>query len=278
LDGQPFSFFNEVVYQGQIKTIVTPSIPGLPVFDPGMHTLTLQLTRPASEVVFPMLRYFVLPYENVIAILAPKDGAIIKENEVATFSWESVLGGSYYQIAFSNSLFPLLHDDPSLKWLDCPERFSYTPDQETWNAIERNQTTFWKVRATDSGKNIVAESDVQKMNVIVPGAKIGILKITDMDGKTIPVGSAIALTRAEHVLIHSSLTYPAEAEFLVVRIYAGKEFVDQLLFRNVHKDEARFFETSVPNTGKECLVAFHVLKSSSPSVLVGYEELTLKKE
>jgi hypothetical protein len=278
LDGQPFSFFNEIVYQGQIKTIVTPAVPGLPVFDPGMHTITLQLTRPEGGIVFPTLRYFVLPYENVIATLAPRDGAIIKEDEVAGFSWESALGGSYYQIAFSNSLFPLLRNDPSLKWLDCPERFSYTPDLEAWNAIARNQTTFWKVRATDSGKNIVAESGVQEMKVIVPGAKIGIQKITDMDGKTIPIGGALTMTRAEQVLIHGSLTYPAEAEFLVVRIYAGEELVDQLLFRDVRKDEARFFETSVPNTGKECLVAFHVLKSSSPSVLVGYEELKLKKE
>ena len=54
--------------------------------------------------------------------------------------------------------------------------------------------------------------------------------------------------------------------------------VDQLLFRDVKKDERKTFETSVPNPEKESRVVFQVLKSSSPSVLVGYAELTLKKE
>jgi len=34
----------------------------------------------------------------------------------------------------------------------------------------------------------------------------------------------------------------------------------------------------VPNGAGESRVTFQVLKSSSPSVLVGYEELLLKKE
>ncbi len=64
VDNQPYQFFNETVFQGQIKTIPTMEIPGLPVFDPGMHTITVQLTRPADEIVFQTLRYFVLPYDE----------------------------------------------------------------------------------------------------------------------------------------------------------------------------------------------------------------------
>jgi hypothetical protein len=278
VDGQPYQFFNETVYQGQIKTLLTPEIPGLPVFDPGMHTITVQLTRPESEVVFPTLRYFVLPYENEIATLAPRDGAIIKEDEVAEFSWEGALGGSYYQIAFANSLFPLMRNDESLKWLDCPDRLRFTPDAGTWNALQRNQWSYWKVRAMDSGKGIVAESGIQEMKIIVQGARIGIQKMTDMDGRAIPIGSGFTATRAERVLIHGTLTYPAAAEYLVVRVYAADELVDQLLFRDLKKDEVRLFETSVPNAARESRVAFQVLKSSSPSVLIGYEELKLKKE
>ncbi|MCU0235513.1 MAG: PKD domain-containing protein [Acidobacteria bacterium] len=276
VDGQPYQFFNETVYQGQIRTILTPEVPGLPVFDPGMHTVTVQLTRPAGEVVFPLLRYFVLPYENEIVVLSPRDGAVIKEDEVASFSWESALGGSYYQVAFANSLFPLLRSDAELEWRDCPERLRYTPDAETWGSIRRNSWTYWKVRAMDSGRSIVAESGIQEVKIIVPGAKIGIRKITDMDGREIASGGAA--TRAEQVLIHGSLTYPAEAEYLIVRVYAGAAMVDQLLFRDLKKDEVRLFETSVPNAGRESRIVFEVLKSSSPSMLVGYEELTLKKE
>ncbi len=279
VDNQPYEFFNETVYQGQIKTVYTRDIPGLPVFDPGMHTVTVKLTRPGNEpVVFPTLKYFVLPYENIIATLAPRDGAIIKENEIAKFSWENALGGSYYQIAFANSLLPLLRDDAALKWLDCPERFHFTPDTETWKAIERNQWTFWKVRALDSAKSILAASGIQEIKIIIPGASIGIEKITDMDGNGIAIGSSFTSAKTEQLLIHGQLTYPAEAEYLILRIYANDNLVDQLLFRDVKKGEKRAFETSVPNMAKESRVVFQVLKSSSPSVIIGYEELKLKNE
>jgi hypothetical protein len=278
VDNQPYQFFNETVYQGQIKTIVTPEIPGLPVFDPGMHTITVQLTRPAGEIVFPLLRYFVLPYENEIATLGPRDGAVIKEDEVAEFSWESALGGSFYQIAFANSLFPLMRSDETLKWLDCPDRFRFTPDAGTWGSIQRNEWTYWKIRAMDSGKSIVAESGIQEMKIIVPGARVSIQKMTDMDGKAIPIGSGFTASRADQLLIHGSLSYPAEAEYLILRVYANDDLVDQLLFRDVKKDETRTFETSVPNAAGESRVAFQVLKSSSPSVMIGYTELLLKKE
>jgi PKD repeat protein len=279
VDNQPYEFFNEVVYQGQIRTIFTREIPGLPVFDPGMHTVTVQLTRPQGQaVVFPTLRYFVLPYDNVIETLSPWDGAVIKEDEVANFSWQRVLGGSYYQISFANSLFPLLRDDASLKWLDCPDGLSFSPDVTVWNAIKRNQWTYWKVRASDSGKNIVAESAVQEMKVIIPGAEIGIQKITDLDGKGITLGSDFTTTQTDQLIVHGYLTYPGEAEYLILRVYSNDNLVDQLLFRDVKKDEKKMFETSVPNMEKESRVIFEVLKSSSPSMIIGYAELKLKKE
>ena len=93
VDGQPYEFFNETVYQGQIKDIPTTDVPGLPVFDPGMHTVTVQLTRPADgAVVFPTLRYFVLPFDNVIETLTPVDGAIVKEDAIPAFSWREAPG------------------------------------------------------------------------------------------------------------------------------------------------------------------------------------------
>ena len=279
VDNQPFEFINETVYQGQIKTILTREIPGLPVFDPGMHTITVQLTRPESEtVVFPTLRYFVLPYENEIATLAPNDGAIIKEDELTAFSWENVLGGSYYQIAFANSLFPLLRNEASLHWLDCPDRFTFTPDAETWNAIQRNQWTYWKVRAMDSSKNVLAESSVIEMKVIIPGATIGVQNITDMDGNGIGLANGVTSTKADPLLVHGYLTYPGEAEYLVLQVYANEKMIDQLLFRDVKKEEKRFFETSVPNAEMESRIQFQVLKSSSPSVVIGILEIKLKKE
>jgi hypothetical protein len=279
VDNQPDQFFNETVYQGQIRTILTQEIPGLPAFDPGMHTITMQLTRPATQaVVFPTLRYFVLPFENIVSISTPKDGAIIKENEIAKFSWEKALGGSYYQIVFANGLLPLLHTSADLKWLDCPERFNFTPDAETWNAIKRNQWTYWQVRAMDSSKNILAASNIQEIKVIIQGAEVGIQKITDMDGNNIAIGSAFTEAKTDQLMIYGQLTYPGDAEYLILQVYANDRKVDQLLFRDVRKDEKRPFETSIPNMDKESRIMFQVLKSSSPSVIIGYLELNLKKD
>ncbi len=279
VDNQPYQFFNETVFQGQLKTIVTPEIPGLPVFDPGMHTITVRLTRPEDEpVVFPTLRYFVLPYENAIEILSPRDGAVVKEDQVATFSWQRALGGSYYQISFAGGLFPLLREEAGLVWLDCPEQLNFTPDARVWNSLQRNQWTYWKVRALDSDHTVVAESPVQELKVIIPGAEIGIQRITDMDGKRIALGGDFTAARNDRLLVRGQLTYPGDAEYLILRVYANDKLVDQLLFRDVKKGEAKTFETSVPNLDKESLVIFEVLKSSSPSVVIGYAELKLKKE
>lgn len=279
VDGQPSYFFNETAYQGQVKTLPTPEVPGLPTFDPGMHTITLQLTRPALDMaVFPTLRYFVLPYENIIALLGPNDGAVLKEDEAASFSWERALGGSRYQIAFSGSLFPLLRADADLAWHECPDQTRYAPDAETWRAIGRDRWTYWQVRAVDSAGAVVAESGIREMKVIVPGARISIRRISDMDGRDIAAGPGEVASRADRLLVHGTLAYPAAAEYLVLRVYAGGELVDQLLFRDVRQGEERAFETSVANPAGGSRVAFEVLKSSSPSVLVGYEELRLRRE
>ena len=130
----------------------------------------------------------------------------------------------------------------------------------------------------DSGRAVMAECDIREMKIIVPGAEVGIRKITDLNGKSIDFEGGIASAQADYLLVQGTLTYPAEAEFLVLHVFADEGLVDQLLFRNVKKDEVRLFETSIPNSCKNSLVTFEVLKSSSPSVLVGYAELKLNKE
>ena len=68
-----------------------------------------------------------------------------------------------------------------------------------------------------------------------------------------------------------------DSKYLVLRVYANNKLSDQLLFRDVKKGEKRFFETSIPNTGKETRILFQVLNTSSPAVIVGIRNLLLKK-
>jgi hypothetical protein len=99
-----------------------------------------------------------------------------------------------------------------------------------------------------------------------------------MDGNNIGLVNNTAAAKVDTLLVNGYLTYPGEAEYLILQIYANDNLVDQLLFRNVTKGEKRMFETSIPNNEKQSWVVFQVLKSSSPSVPIGFFEIKLKKE
>jgi PKD repeat protein len=278
IDGQPFELFSEVVYQGQIKEIFTRNIPGIPTLDPGMHTLTMQLTRPSeTAVTFPILKYYVLPYENKVELVSPQDALVVKEKEIPQFAWEQAKGGSHYQIAFSNYLYPILGNSNNLQWIDLKTSLNYTPEPEVWKLIKRNRWTYWKVRALDSVGNVLAESDIRDIKVVIATAEITIAKVTDLAGNEINWDNTTIETLRNDIIVHGSVQYMGNSKYLILRVYADEELVDQLLFRDVKKEEIRHFETSIPNKKKSSRLYFQVLKTSSPAVIIGIKGLKLKK-
>jgi len=277
VDGHPYEFFNELAVQGELKEIRTREIPGLPVLNPGLHTVTLQLTRPAQvNVTFPVLKYYVLPYENIIETIAPQNGFIAKEKEIPDFSWERPVGASRYELAFSNNLFDILYNTPELNWNDAGVEQNFHPNEFVWNQVDRNRMTYWKVRALDSVNQVVAESDIQEIKVIVASAEIAIRSVTDLEGNPLELKGDRVLSRADFMLVRGSLVYEADAEFLVLRVFADQTPVDRLVFRNVRKGEVLEFETSVPHEG-DTHVLLQLLKTSSPAVVVGMKNLQLKR-
>lgn len=281
VDGHPFEYFNEVVNQGEIREIYTRQVQGLPVIDPGLHTITVRLTRPAElPVTFPVLKYFVLGHENILETTAPADGFIAKENEIPEFSWKETNSASKYQIAFANFLYPIINESFGLRWIDVGPALTYAPGKETWNRIKRNRWTYWKVRALDTNGSVVAESDVMDIKVVIATAKITIDKVAGLDGEIIasaPGQGRNIRTRRQDLLVNGSIQYLGSSKFLVLRVYVDYQLVDQLLFRDVKKDEIRYFETSIPHRNKKSNVFFKVLKTSSPSVVVGIRGLLLEK-
>ncbi|MCP5103734.1 MAG: PKD domain-containing protein [bacterium] len=278
IDGHPFEFFNETVSQGMVKEIYTREIPGLPTIEPGIHRITLTLTRPGDlNVRFPELKYFVLPYENILKAAAPVDGFICKDKEIPEFSWEEARGANKYQIAFSDHLYPIMNNTPLLKWIDVGTDLKFTPGEQTWNSIKRNRWTYWKVRALTTNGEVVAESDLMDIKVVIATAKLSILKVTDLEGKEIRIYGSSLRTTAQDLLVRGSVEYMGNSDYLVLRVYAGSELCDQLLFRDVKKGEERFFETSIPHKSNRTRVFFQVLKTSSPAVVVGITNLIFKK-
>ncbi len=277
VDGNPYEFFNEVVHQGELKEIFTKRMPGLPVLESGIHTITLKLTKPVEvPITFPVLKYFVLPYENKVEILSPNDGCVTKEKDVPEFSWKEPKGGSKYKIAFSNYLYPILYNTNRLKWIDVNVKLNYKPEPDVWKGIKRNRWTYWKVKALDSNKNVIAESDIQDIKIVIASAEISINKITDLDGNEIQINKNVNSNK-EDILVYGSIKYKGNSKYLILRVYADNELVDQLLFRDVKKNEERLFETSIPNKKKNTKVIFQVLNTSSPSVIIGIKNLFLKK-
>ena len=277
VDGVTYELFSEVAYEGVINEIYTRDIPGLPTTEPGMHTITIRLYRPEVEVTFPTLRYYVLPYSATIKTLTPMDSKVLKEDEIPEFSWQSDKNASYYKIVFSNYMYSIMNNDRFVKSFDVKGKESFKPDKELWNWLKRNVWVYWKVVGVDASGNTLAESDIQQMKIVVARADIKIDKISDLNGNKIGMDKGNVSTKEEYIMAKGSITYKDNAKFLILRVYANRKLVDQLLFRDVKKGEKRYFDTSIPNNGKETRVYFQVLKTSSPAVILGINTIKIKK-
>lgn len=277
VDGQPFEHFSQTAYQGEIKTIFTSRIPGLPTHTPGLHTLSVRLIRPAENAVFlPDLRYFVLPHENTIECIGPVDRSVSREDAIPLFSWRPARGASRYQIAFANGLLSMLENSPPLKWIDTLDKTEMTPATETWQGLSRNRWVYWRVRAQDSLGNTLAESPLMEMKIIVPEATISLLRLTDLEGNGLETRNGHPVARKSAALLHGRIQYAADAEYLIVRVFRNQVLSDQLLFRDMRRGEARDFETSVETEAGVNEIEFQVVKSSSPSIIIGSEKLLLE--
>ncbi len=279
VDGNVFEYFDGLAVQGELKEIYTNTIPGLPTLDPGLHTVSVKLTRPSEvPITFPVLKYFVLSTETIMETIAPKDGFVVKEKDIPSFSWKEPKGGSKYKIGFSNYIYPLLMNEKSVTWVDTGSALSYKPSKEIWDKIKRNKWTHWKVRAFDTNMQFIAESEIQEIKVVIATAEISINTITDLDGNKVKITNGIVRSNQKNLLVDGNITYKGDSKFIVLRVYSGEELIDQLLFRDVKKDETRNFKSSIPNLKENTKIKFEVLKTSSPSVIIGIKGLILKKK
>lgn len=279
VDDQPFEFFQQWVNQGEFKEIRTAASPGLPVMDPGIHTVTLKLTQPENmQVTFPVLKYYVLPGERKIITGKPQDRFVAKEDNITSFAWAPVKEAVKYEIAFSEALVRLISQEFKTKWLEVGGETIYTPELNLWNTFKRNRWTYWKVRAMDADGKILAESDIQEIKVVVARGDIRIKKATDLKGREITLlqGKRVK-TKASGILVHGVIDYKGESNFMVLRVYVGDTLTDRLLFRDVEKNKEYSFETYIPHKTNSSRVYFELLKTSSPAVIVGVEEMQLLK-
>ncbi|MCK5221256.1 MAG: hypothetical protein KAR14_06730, partial [Candidatus Aminicenantes bacterium] len=180
-----------------------------------------------------------------------------------------------YQIAFAHSLFDLLNNRSSIKWTDVRGSLNFTPGKEIWDGLKRNRWTYWRVRAVDSFNNTTVESGINEIKVVVATAEITLNKVTGLDGNEITLSKDGIITGSSMILVNGNIEYKGESEYLILQVLVNDEMIDQLLFRDVKKGEVREFETSIPS-GRKGKIVFQVLKTSSPSVIVGIKGIILK--
>ncbi len=276
VDDAPYGIINELAIQGELKEITTKDALPLPTSETGIHTVSFKLTKPNLEIEFPTLKYYVLPYENKLETFSPPDGFVAKEKEIPEFRWNFTKDSIKYQIAFSNSLYMLLNPTLKTHWFDVGPELSFLPDKELWNGLKRNRWSYWKVRALDSSNNVVSESGVNRIKIVVASAEVTIKGVTDIDGNIIVMGKNGIKSNSDVLLVKGNIEYKGNSKYLILRVFIDDSMVDQLLFRDVKKGESRDFETSVPNK-KGGKIIFQVLKTSSPSVIVGLKGILLKK-
>ncbi len=272
VDGIPFTQFSQLARQGEVSTIKTGLNPPLPTIDPGLHRLTVQLTRP-GDITLPEISYFVEAGSAMLDILAPDNGATVKEDEPPRFKWSPVRGASWYELGFADSLFPFLYSPETITWQTVREGNECAVETALWASIPRNSTAFWQIRALDSNRQIISQSEPREIRLTLNPAQIIIAPLTDLSGKELSL-SQVPLPR--QVLITGQISFPGETKFLMLRVFADDRMVNQLLFRNVSPDKQIPFTSSAPARGHR-RITLQVLKPSTPAVVIGVHHIELTR-
>lgn len=272
LDNQPFKQFSQLANQGIVTIIQSGLTPPLPAIDPGLHKLTVQLTRPFSGQL-PEIYYYVEPISALMEIIEPAEKLLVKEDNPLFFRWQPVRGASWYEIGFCDSLFTFLFARDRVQWQTIREGSQYKPDASTWSSLRRNQPVFWQVRAVDSTHQLISQSEPREIQLTLNPAKIAIDSVSDLAGRPQPV-PAVNLPR--QLLVKGSISYPESSQYLMLRVFADERMVNQLLFRDIHPDKPIPFTSSVPGQGSH-RITLQVLKPTSPAVVIGVHHIELTR-
>jgi len=270
IDGQPFSQFSQFANQGVVTTIKTGLAPSLPTIDPGLHRLTVRLTRPVSESL-PEINYFVEPGSALLETLEPQEGIVIPEDKVPRFGWSEIRGASWYEIGFADSLYPFLFAPSSVKWSIIREGNSCLPDARQWAAIPRNRPVFWQIRAKDSANQLISQGEPREIQLRLSPATISVTSITALTGKPISLPTN---KLPDQLLLRGTITFLSEEQFMMLRVFADDQMVNQLLYRKVTPNAAVPFTSSAPARGHR-RITLQVLKPSTPAVVIGVHHIEL---
>lgn len=142
VDGRVIQQVNRTLTFGTDIVIETEDVPPLPTFDPGRHTVTLQIISPAVSFSIPVMEYYVTttPGKTGIMLYAPENGIFLHKDELV-FSWNDPAETGFYQVIVwqgTRSVMNALTRDSAYR----------PPEAMLWNLTEGKDYT-WQVTALD---------------------------------------------------------------------------------------------------------------------------------
>lgn len=155
VDGLIIERVNRFVPSGGKVTLVTPSIPDLPTFDPGYHIVKFIVTSPETSFEVPEMVYWVKgtdePAKRSLVLTTPQDGADISTD--FSFAWEKMEKAAVYLISFAKE------DDKTICFSALTRDTAYRiPTPVLSQYFAAGKKFLWSVKGYDTENNVIAES------------------------------------------------------------------------------------------------------------------------
>ncbi|WP_158508743.1 S8 family serine peptidase [Thermosulfidibacter takaii] len=101
VDGRILSHVHRHITFGRSLVLETPSVPKLPTFEEGYHTVRFVIKNPKQDIKFPKAIYYVtsglVEKPKVIKLLEPKNRGSLEYNAFE-FKWKKLSGVNYYTL------------------------------------------------------------------------------------------------------------------------------------------------------------------------------------
>jgi len=158
VDGRVIQQVNKSLTYGNSIIIETNDVPPLPAFEPGPHTLTLQITNPAESFSIPAIEYYVTTSVGKadIMLYTPENGVFLYKNEIS-FSWNNPVETAFYQVIVwqkTKSVISALTKD-----------LSYRPPDAVLDRLSEGTGYSWQVVALDSSGRELGSSNIRNFRI-----------------------------------------------------------------------------------------------------------------
>lgn len=157
VDGRTLAIIHEYLTFGSRKVFVSPEVPPLPTFEPGLHTVTFRVISPPPSFTIPSINYYVQAKPagpERIELMSPSDKAKLPEPQ-ASFRWKGLTGIASYRV----EIFAEGKKEPVFQALT--RETSYVMPELYHRQFATGTTYRWQTKGLDEKGAEIAESEAR---------------------------------------------------------------------------------------------------------------------